>query len=146
MNRSSPSLRRGDSTDLFDSLSSSVHITITLVNSSKQQLVSVQSWWKLVFTVQPTLMYPRMRISLMSPSSFSQLCPAYLALLSWMLSETGSKWPYCCCFVRCCFQDMIKAMRSILMKFPLINKERKRKLERFMELYLKLGLSYLHFL
>ena len=35
-----------------------------------------------------------------------------------MIVEMGGKWPYSCCFVGCCFQNLFKIARSILMKFP----------------------------
>ena len=29
----------------------------------------------------------------------------------------GGRWPYSCCFVRCCFQDLFNIPRSILVEF-----------------------------
>ena len=31
-----------------------------------------------------------------------------------VVCEIGGKWQYNCCFVGCCFQDLFKAVRSIL--------------------------------
>ena len=33
---------------------------------------------------------------------------------SCMVLEMGGKWPYCNCFVGCCFQDLFKISHSIL--------------------------------
>ena len=30
----------------------------------------------------------------------------------------GGRWPYSCCFVGCCFQDLFNTARSILVQFP----------------------------
>ena len=48
---------------------------------------------------------------------FFQQCPAYLVCLTWMVFEMGGKWPYSCSFVKCCFQDLFKTPRSLLVKF-----------------------------
>ena len=34
-----------------------------------------------------------------------------------MVLEMGGKWPYSCCFVQCCFQDLLNIARSILVQF-----------------------------
>ena len=36
----------------------------------------------------------------------------------WVIFEMGCKWPYSCCFVGCCFQDLFNITRSILVQFP----------------------------
>ena len=41
-------------------------------------------------------------------------CSACLVHLSWMVREIGGKWPYSCFFVSCCFQDLFRTARSIL--------------------------------
>ena len=38
-------------------------------------------------------------------------CSSYLVL------EKGGKWPYSCCFMWCCFQDLINMARSIFVQF-----------------------------
>ena len=45
-------------------------------------------------------------------------CPACLFRFTWMVCEMDDWWPYCCCFVECCFQDLFKTARSILVWFP----------------------------
>ena len=35
-----------------------------------------------------------------------------------MVLEMRGKWPYSCCFVGCCFQDLFNITRSILVRFP----------------------------
>ena len=39
----------------------------------------------------------------------SMSCSSY-----WMVFEMGGKWPYSCCFVGCCFQDLSKIAGSNL--------------------------------
>ena len=50
---------------------------------------------------------------------FSSSVPHILIiLLGCYFFEIGGKWLYSCCFVGCCFQDLFKIARSILMQFP----------------------------
>ena len=56
------------------------------------------------------------RRSLMSSSLLLQQCPACLIRLIWMVFEMGGRWPYICCFVGCCFQDLFNIARSILVQ------------------------------
>ena len=35
--------------------------------------------------------------------------------LVWMVYEMGSKWPYSCCFLGSCFQNLFKTAHNILM-------------------------------
>ena len=44
-----------------------------------------------------------------------QQCPTCLVLC--MVLELGGKWPYSCCFVECCFQDLFNIAHSILVQF-----------------------------
>ena len=44
-------------------------------------------------------------------------CSACLVHLTWMVCETGSRWPYSCYFVGCCFQDLFKSACNILVYF-----------------------------
>ena len=39
---------------------------------------------------------------------------ACLVRLVWMIWEMGGRWPYSCCFVGCCFQDLFSIVRIIL--------------------------------
>ena len=52
--------------------------------------------------------------SLMSSSLLLKQCPACLVRLIWIVFVMGYKWPYICCFVRCCLQDLFNIARSIL--------------------------------
>ena len=74
-----------------------------------------------VFPGQLTLVCPCVgiheRTSLISSSLLHQLCPAGLVCLIWMICEMGGKWPYSGSFMGCCFQDLFKTARSILMLF-----------------------------
>ena len=54
-------------------------------------------------------------ISLMSYSLFFQQSPAFLVCLFWMIFEMDGRWPYSCCFVKYCFEDLFNIARSILM-------------------------------
>ena len=47
-----------------------------------------------------------------------QQCPACIVRLTLIVLETGSKWPYNCCFVWCCFQDLFNIAHNILVHFP----------------------------
>ena len=58
------------------------------------------------------------KTSLMSSSLLLQLCPACLVRLIWMVSEMRGRWPFSCCFVGCCFQDLYNMARSILVQLP----------------------------
>ena len=51
---------------------------------------------------------------LMSSSLLLQQCPAYLVHLILIVFVIGGRWPYSCCFVGCCLQDLFNIARSIL--------------------------------
>ena len=46
------------------------------------------------------------RTSHMNSSLPIQQCPACLVHLIWIVLQIGGRWPYSCCFVGCCFQDL----------------------------------------
>ena len=52
--------------------------------------------------------------SLMSSSLLLQQCPACLVRLTLIVFVMGGWWPYSCCFVGCCLQDLFNIARSIL--------------------------------
>ena len=56
----------------------------------------------------------RRKTSLMNSSLLLQQWPAWLIHLNWVICEMGRKWPYSCCFMGCCFQDLFRIGRSIL--------------------------------
>ena len=58
--------------------------------------------------------------SLIISSLLLQQCPGCLVRLSLMVCVIGGKCPYSCFFVGCCFQDLFKAARSILVQLPSI--------------------------
>ena len=88
---------------------------------SKLHPVSVQSSCRLVLVRLPTVARPceevHRRTSLMSSSLLLQQCPAYYVCLILMVLEIGGKWPYSCYFVECCFKNLYKIARSILVQF-----------------------------
>ena len=47
------------------------------------------------------------RTLLMSLSLFLQQCPACFVYLIWVVLEMGGRWPYICCFMGCCFRDLL---------------------------------------
>ena len=53
-----------------------------------------------------------------SPSLFLEQCLVCFVGLIYMVLEMGGRWPYSCCFVGCCFQDLFNITRSILVQFP----------------------------
>ena len=48
---------------------------------------------------------------LASPAMSCMSCSSYLVL------DIGRRWPYNCCFVKCCFQDLFCITYSILVQF-----------------------------
>ena len=59
-----------------------------------------------------------MRMLVKSLSLLLQQSPVCLVCLTWMVLEMGGKWPFSCCFVGCCFQDLFNIAQSILVQFP----------------------------
>ncbi len=56
--------------------------------------------------------------SLMSSFQRLQQCPTCRVCLMLIVFLIGGRWPYSCCFVGCCFQDLFDIARSILMQLP----------------------------
>ena len=52
----------------------------------------------------------------MSSSLLFQQCPGCLVHFIWKVLEMGGRWPYSCCFVGCCFQDLFDIVHSILVQ------------------------------
>ena len=42
------------------------------------------------------------------------ICLNAFVCLTWIVFVMGGKWPYSCCFVGCCLQDLFNIARSIL--------------------------------
>ena len=103
------------------SLTHSRHSTlsfITLGRSSGQHPVSSHSCWMFVRAGRPAFARPCVGIhkstSLMSSSLLLQQCPACLVRLTWIVFVIGGRWPYIWCLVECCYQDLFRIARSIL--------------------------------
>ena len=54
----------------------------------------------------------------MSSYLLLQQCSTCLVRLTWVVFVMSSKWPYSCCFVGCCLQDLFSIVRNILMSLP----------------------------
>ena len=71
-----------------------------------------------LFTGRSMLMHPCIvvlkRTLLMRLSLLLQQWFACLFLLIWMVCKMENRWPYSSCFEGCCFQDLFKIVRSIL--------------------------------
>ena len=51
--------------------------------------------------------------SIMSTSLLLQQCPICLVRLILIVFVIGSRWPYSCCFLGCCLQDLFNIARRI---------------------------------
>ena len=59
--------------------------------------------------------------SLMSSSLLFQQCSAYLVRLILIVFVMGGRWPYSCCFVGCCLQDLLSGnLKNKLVKRVLV--------------------------
>ena len=85
-------------------------LSITSGRSSRLHPVSVQNCCKYVLAGRPTLPHScdgvHKSTLFMSSPLLLQQCPACLVHLIWMVSEISGRWPYSCCFVVCCHQDL----------------------------------------
>ena len=54
----------------------------------------------------------------MSSSLLLMQCPACLVRLTLIVFVMGGRWPYSCCFVGCCLQDLFNVGCSILVLLP----------------------------
>ena len=103
------------------SLTLSHHFSLSFIVSGRSSglpPVSSQSCCMYVQAGCPAFARPYVRIhtstSLMSSSLPFQQCPACLVRLTWIVFVMGGRWPYSCCFVGCCLQDLFNIARSIL--------------------------------
>ena len=55
--------------------------------------------------------------SLMSSFLLLRQCPACLVRLTWIVFVMGGRWPYSCCFVGCCLQDLFNIKYDFLTHF-----------------------------
>ena len=94
----------------------------TFGRSSGLHPVSSQSYCMQVRAGRPAFAQPCVGVhrstSLMSSPLILQQCPACLARLTWIVFMMGDRWPYSCCFVGCCLQDLFNIARSILVQLP----------------------------
>ena len=92
--------------------------SIALSRSSELHPVSSQSYCMLVRACRPAFARPcegvHRSTSLMSSLQLFQQNPTCLAHLTLIVFVMGCKWPYNCCFVGCCLQDLFNIARSIL--------------------------------
>ena len=96
--------------------------SIAFGRSSGLHPVSAQSCCILFRAGRPAFARPcagvHRSISLTSSSILLQQCPACLVRLIMIVFVIGGRWPYSCCFVGCCFQDLFNIACSILVRLP----------------------------
>ena len=117
---SSSSSCRATSTDIPGPLSPLLLTFIAFGRSPGLHPVSSQRCCIQVRVGRPAFARPcegvHRRTSLMISSLLLQQCPACQVRLTLMVFVMGGKWPYSCCFVGCCLQDLFKIARSILVQ------------------------------
>ena len=106
------------------SLTLSRHLSLPTIvpgKSSRLPPMSKQNCRRYVLLGLQILAHPcegvHRRTSLKSSSLLLQQCPACLVHLIWMVLEIEGRWPYNCCFMGCCFQDLFNITHSILGQF-----------------------------
>ena len=99
------------------SLTLSRHFSLSFIASGRSSglhPVSSQSCCMYVRAGRPAFARPYMGVhrttSLMSSSLLLQQCPACLVRLTWIVFETGSRWPYSWSLVGCCPQDLFNML------------------------------------
>ena len=107
----------------LSSLTLSHHSFLSFIaphRSSTLHPVSVQSCCSYRFVGCPALACPceevHMSTSLMSSSLLLQQCPKCLVHLIWMALEMGGRWPFSCCLMGWCFQELFNIACSILVQ------------------------------
>ena len=103
------------------SLTLSRHFSLSFIASGRSPWlypVSSQGCCIYVRASRPAFARPcegvHRRTSLISLSLLLQQCPACLVRLTWIVFVMGGRWPYSCCFVGCCLQDLFNIACSIL--------------------------------
>ena len=95
--------------------------SLTTLSNRPLLLVGLQGYipyrhWAVVcrfyLVVLPLLSHVKRSASLMSSSLLLQQCPACLVRLILIVFEMDGRWPYSCCFVGCCIQDLFNIARS----------------------------------
>ena len=102
------------------SLTLSCHFSLSFIasgSSSGLHPVSSHSCYMYVRAGRPAFARPYAGVhrstSLMSSSLLLQQCPACLVRLTWIVFVMGGRWPYSCCLVGCCRQDLPMYVYSI---------------------------------
>ena len=102
------------------SLSPIIPLTIASGRSSSLHSASIQSCCKYVLLGRPIFarQYEWVHRRMLQMISFLLLqeCPACLIRLTCVILELGGRWLYNCCFVGCCFQDLINTTCIILVQ------------------------------
>ena len=110
------------STDISNPLSPPIPIVHCFGRYSRLHPVSLQSCCIYVQVGRPAFARPcegvHRSTSLTSSSLLLQQCSAYLVHLTLIVFVTGGKWPYSCCFVGCCLQDLLNIAHNILVQLP----------------------------
>ena len=101
---------RADGIESFDSFLSSIPIG-HLGKSSTRHKISLQSWWMQVFT--SVLMGRSQQENDVYEFIFVALAEVSICF-NRIVHEIRGKWPYSCCFMGCCLQDLFKPACSIL--------------------------------
>ena len=103
------------------SLTLSRHLSLSFIGSSRSSGLhpeSSQSCCMLVRAGHPAFARPcegvHRSTSPMSSSQLLQQCPVCLVRLIWIAFVMGGRWPYSCCLVGYCFQDLFNIARNIL--------------------------------
>ena len=101
------------------SLTLSRHLSLSFIASGRSSglhTVSSQSCCMQVRAGHPAFAQPCAGVhsstSFVSLSLLLQQCPACLVRLTWIVFMMGGRWPYSCCFVGCCLQDLFNIARK----------------------------------
>ena len=102
------------------SLTLSRHFSLSFIASGRSSglhPVSSHSCCMYVRAGRPAFAWPYVGVhrstSLMSSSLLPQQCPACLVRLTCIVFVMGGRWPYSCCFVGSCRQDLFNIARNI---------------------------------
>ena len=101
------------------SLTLSRHFSLSFIASGRSSglhPVSSHSCCMYVLAFRPAFAHVGVHRSTLFMSSLLllQRCPACLVRLTWIVFVMGGRWPYSCCFVGCCRQDLFNIARNIL--------------------------------
>ena len=107
------------------SLTLSCHFSLSFIVpcwSSGLHPVSSHSCWMYVRAGRPAFARRYVGVhrstSLMSLPLLLQQCTACLARLTWIVFMMGGRWPYSCCLVGYCCQDLFNIALNILVYLP----------------------------